>query len=118
MSCPDLDPVMIATICHEANRMYCAALGDYSQKQWFDSPQWQRESAIKGVEFSIANPESSPADSHDSWLKEKKLAGWTYGPIKDENKKEHPCCVPYDQLPKAQQRKDHLFQAIVKALTR
>ena len=25
--------------------------------------------------------------------------GWKYGPVKDPEKKEHPCFVPYDDLP-------------------
>ena len=116
MNAPDLDPVMIATVCHEANRMYCAALGDFSQKQWANVPQWQRDSAINGVIYAIAHPGVTPEMSHDNWLKEKESDGWTYGLIKDETKKEHPCLVAYDNLPNHQKRKDHLFLAIVKAL--
>lgn len=52
----------------------------------------------------------------DSWLEEKRAAGWTYGPVKDAEKKEHPCFVLYEALPADQQAKDHLFKAIVAAL--
>ena len=24
--------------------------------------------------------------------------GWTYGPARDDEKKEHPCLVPYEEL--------------------
>ena len=77
----------IAIICHEANRAYCKTLGDTSQLSWEEAPQWQRDSAIKGVEFHLNNPETKPSDSHNSWLAEKKSTGWKYGPIKDANKK-------------------------------
>ncbi|MCE2579581.1 hypothetical protein LDL36_13980 [Komagataeibacter sp. FNDCR1] len=110
-----MQPVKIAKICHEVNRAYCAALGDHSQPAWNDAPEWQRSSAIKGVEFTIANPDAPPSASHDSWLKEKRETGWKYGPVKDPERKEHPCFVPYDALPLEQKVKDYLFQAVVRA---
>lgn len=107
----------IARVCHEANRAYCQSIGDNSQPAWDDAPDWQRTSAIKGVEFTIANPEAPPSASHDSWLEEKRATGWKHGPVKDPEKKEHPCFVPYAELPVEQRRKDALFQAVVRALS-
>jgi len=107
----------IASIAHEANRAYCAALGDDSQPAWEDAPDWQRESARNGVEAILAGRVQSPEQSHESWLREKTDAGWRYGPVKDPEQKTHPCFLPYGELPEAQRRKDALFFAIVKALT-
>ena len=59
--------------------------------------------------------EVPPSASHDSWLKQKKADGWKWGPEKNPDKKEHPCCLPYEQLPADQRMKDYLFGAIVKA---
>lgn len=106
----------IAKVCHEANRAYCETLEDASQLPWASAPAWQRESAINGVVFTVNNPDAPPSASHDNWLKEKLGDGWKYGAVKNPDTKEHPCCVPYDQLPEDQQRKDALFQAIVRAL--
>lgn len=106
----------IAAICHEANRALCERLGDYSQKAWVNSPDWQHASVVAGVEFRLRNPGSSPAASHESWLSVKRAEGWVYGPVKDPEAKQHPCMVPFDQLPPEQQAKDHLFTAIVDAL--
>jgi hypothetical protein len=109
----------VAQVCHEANRAYCLTLGDATQQPWGESPEWQRTSAIKGVEFHIghlsAGEKPSPSASHDSWLAEKERDGWKYGPVKDAQKKEHPCFVPYDQLPIDQRLKDYIFAAIVEA---
>jgi RyR domain len=110
------DSIKIANVCHEANRAYCQTIGDNSQPSWEDAPDWQRESAIKGVEFNIANPSASASASHDSWLEVKRNEGWKYGPVKDPEKKEHPCFVHHEELPIEQQKKDHLFKAIVAAL--
>lgn len=106
----------IARICHEANRAYCAAIGDYSQVAWDDAPEWQRASAILGVQFRLENPDAGPAASHESWFAQKVADGWVYGPVKDPIGKTHPCMVPFDQLPPEQQVKDVLFTNIVKSM--
>ncbi len=106
----------IASICHEANRALCLTQGDNSQVGWDDAPKWQIDSAINGVIFKIDNPSAPQSASHDNWMKEKIEDGWVYGETKDAVKKIHPCLVPFDQLPPAQQAKDHLFCAIVESL--
>jgi len=99
----------IARACHEANRIYCVSIGDHSQTSWDDAPEWQQVSARKGVVFHLDNPEATPEDSHNSWLKEKLTSGWVYGEVKDPVNKVHPCITGYLNLPKAQQEKDSIF---------
>lgn len=111
-----LTPEEIAKVCHETNRAYCAGLGDISQAEWEDAPEWQRVSAVKGVHFHLNNPDAKPSASHESWLEEKRRAGWSYGPTKDPEKKQHPCFIPFEGLPVEQQVKDCLFKAIVDTL--
>lgn len=106
----------IAQVCHETNRAYCATLGDFSQPSWTDAPDWHKMSAVSGVKFALNNPESTPRNSHENWLADKTRDGWKYGPVKNVETKEHPCFVSYDELPESQQRKDDLFQAVVRAL--
>lgn len=106
----------IARVAHEVNRAYCEALGDHSQKPWETAPEWQKTSAVNGVQFHIDNPGAGPSHSHEEWLKEKEATGWKFGPIKDEVKKEHPCFVPYGQLPVEQRAKDYIFRGVVHAL--
>lgn len=101
----------IAEICHNANRAYCASLGNYSQPLWADAPEWQKASAQNGVQFHLSN-ETTPEQSHENWLKQKVDEGWVYGPAKDPVKREHPCMVPYNQLPVEQRAKDYIFKAI------
>ena len=106
---------IIARVAHEANRAYCEARGDKSQPTWDDAPEWQRKSAINGVRFHRDNPSAGPEASHDNWMAEKIADGWVYGPVKDPERKEHPCMVPFSKLPTFQQRKDILFRSIVHA---
>lgn len=112
----DLKTADIARVCHEANRSYCWALGDVSQPPWVQAPQWQKDSAIAGVKALLDSPAMSPEDQHMAWVEHKLAEGWSYGPVKDPEKKLHPCLVDYGRLPPDQRRKDALFQAVVRAL--
>jgi hypothetical protein len=103
-----------AKMCHEVNRAYCEAIGDHTQVPWNEAAEWQQDSAINGVMFHLNNPDARPQDSHANWYKDKLADGWKYGPVKDVQKKEHPCMVPYEELPLEQRVKDHLFIAMVK----
>lgn len=107
----------IARVCHEANRALCQAFGDESQLPWPDAALWQHESAIKGVAFAIDNPNASPAAQHEAWVADKLADGWRKGPTKDPARKVHNCLVPYAELPPEQKAKDHVFRAIVRAMT-
>ena len=104
-----------ARAAHEVNRAYCLALGDDSQLPWDDAPEWQRVSARKGAVLHLCHRDASAAMSHEAWIAEKVATGWKYGPVKDSEKKEHPCMVPFEELPREQQVKDYLFRATVHA---
>jgi hypothetical protein len=106
----------IARIAHQANKAYCESLGDFSQPDWETAPSWQQNSALYGVVFLMEYPDAPPSASHDSWFAQKEAEGWRYGPVKDVEKKEHPCMLPYRELPADQRIKDVLFQAVVRAL--
>jgi len=105
--------IAIAMMCHAINAAYCQSMGDDSQPTWDDAPDWQRNSAIAGVEMHLANPDATPEQSHESWYKVKEAEGWKYGEVKDMEKKEHPCFLPYEELPDEQKAKDYLFRTTV-----
>ena len=105
----------IAQFAHEINKAYCQAIGDNSQPTWEDAPEWQKSSAINGVDFHLENPNASPSASHESWLKQKQEEGWKYGSVKNAELKEHPCYVPYLELPVEQRAKDYFFKQVVKS---
>tara|TARA_R110002049_G_scaffold281333_1_gene460886 strand:- start:43692 stop:44063 length:372 start_codon:yes stop_codon:yes gene_type:complete len=104
----------IAQLAHEVNRSYCTALGDHSQPAWEDAPDWQRESAVTGVNLHLSG-DYGPEASHESWMQQKLDDGWKWGEVKDPELKQHPCIVPFEQLPSEQQAKDYLFRGVVHA---
>ena len=38
-------------------------------------------------------------NAHDIWAKQRLSDGWRHGPKRDDTTKEHPCLVPYGELP-------------------
>lgn len=108
-------PTFIIEACaraaHEANRSYCIAIGDNSQPSWEDAPEWQKSSARNGVAGALNG--NTPEQSHESWMAEKLANGWKYGAVKNPDAKEHPCMVPYAELPPSQRAKDALFLVVV-----
>ena len=83
---------------------------------WEEAEDWQKESVFAGVEEHIKNPLLNGQQSHETWTKYKEETGWKYGPVKDAEKKEHPCMVPYNDLPYEQKIKDIVFSALVNEL--
>jgi hypothetical protein len=108
----------IARVAQDLNHAYCQAIGDTGSCSWEDAPNWQRDSVCRGVEMHLANPDTTPEQSHAAWMDLKLREGWRFGEVKDGNAKTHPCLVPYDQLPAEQRVKDHLFRGIVRSIAR
>jgi hypothetical protein len=106
----------IAKVCHEANKAWCEANDDYSQKSWEEAEDWQKQSAISGVKFRFDNPDAKEDAQHNAWMEDKIKDGWMFGFVKDAEKKTHPCLVSFDRLPEFQRKKDALFCAIVDSL--
>lgn len=44
--------------------------------------------------------------NHDVWARQRIADGWRYGPERHDQRQEHPCLVPYDQLPDSEQQYD------------
>lgn len=106
-------PEEIAKVTHQANQALREILGEEGNNpSWDDASYDQRESVRIGVVGIMEG--NTPEQSHQLWLDTKAAQGWTYGEVKDEAAKTHPCFVPYDELPPEQKLKYHLFSAIIK----
>lgn len=43
---------------------------------------------------------------HEVWAAGRMAQGWQWGPMRDDAKKQHPCLVPYEELPEAERDYD------------
>lgn len=64
---------------------------------------------VSGVELSpelIQLTETIAENTHDIWAVGRMKEGWTYGPERDDVKKQHPDLLPYYQLPDSEKDYD------------
>lgn len=45
-------------------------------------------------------------NTHDLWAQSRIKEGWTYGPTRNDELKQHPCLVPYSELPDSERQYD------------
>lgn len=50
--------------------------------------------------------EAIAENAHEIWAVDRQAEGWTWGPKRDQDKKETPCMVPYSQLPESEKEYD------------
>jgi tetratricopeptide (TPR) repeat protein len=72
--------------------------------------EWKPEPlTTAGVELPLelhAVAEELARHNHDAWAHERLDEGWRYGPARDDGRKQHPCLVPYEQLPESEKAVD------------
>lgn len=54
----------------------------------------------------ISLTEKISENVHEVWAKGRIDDGWSYGEVRDDNKKITPCLVPYDELPESEKAFD------------
>lgn len=106
----------IARRCHDANRAFCLAVGETAPPPWPLAGVETHSSLQAAVRYALEHPELTPEGNHARWCERRTADGWVNGPVRDEHLKQHPCLVPYEELPRARQAQDRLFLAIVRAL--
>ena len=50
--------------------------------------------------------EAIAENAHEVWAKTRMAEGWTYGPVRDDEKKKHPDLIPYSALPDSEKEYD------------
>jgi len=63
-------------------------------------------SGIKLPREILALSEKLAENTHDIWSEQRIREGWSYGPARDDAGKQHPCLVPYHDLPESEKEYD------------
>jgi hypothetical protein len=54
----------------------------------------------------LALTEKLAENTHEVWARGRLQQGWTFGPVRDDANKKHPCLVPYAELPESEKEYD------------
>ena len=54
----------------------------------------------------LALSEELAKKTHEHWAQRRCAEGWKYGPVRSDERKEHPCLVPYEELPENEKEYD------------
>lgn len=72
-------------------------------------PYTPRPIDVSGIELpdELASlTESLARNVHEVWAATRIAQGWRPGPERSDERKEHPCLVPYDELPEQERTYD------------
>jgi hypothetical protein len=47
-------------------------------------------------------------NTHETWASQRISEGWKYGTVRNDAKKEHPCLIPYEDLPESEKEYDRI----------
>lgn len=61
-----------------------------------------------------AGEDLTPQEAHRIWMIGKLNNGWTHGKEFCDEKKTHPCIVPFEELPPIERLKDELWITLIK----
>jgi hypothetical protein len=61
-------------------------------------PQPIDTSAVKLTDDILELCELIAKNTHEVWSAGRIKDGWSYGPTRDDEKKTHPCLIPYEEL--------------------
>jgi ryanodine receptor 2 len=63
-------------------------------------------SHIKLREQILELTEMLGRNSHDVWARQRLADGWRFGATRNDQRREHPCLVPYEELPESEKQYD------------
>lgn len=70
------------------------------------TPAPQDTSGITLSSELLALAEAMAENVHEVWAERRIAEGWTFGPVRDDTRKQTPCLVPYADLPEIEKEYD------------
>ena len=71
---------------------------------------------MSGFAFTAPEVEELSRDEHGRWTRHRETAGWSYGPVRDDQARRHPGIVRWDLLSEAERQKDRNVVRTIPAL--
>lgn len=106
----------IAEVIHEVIRLLQRINGEQVVSGWDAYSPEERQAETRYIAELRAGEVSTGEQHHEAWARMRSQQGWTYGPVKDYERKTTPLLVPYAELPWRQRVKDKVCEALVPLL--
>jgi len=92
----------IAEVAHNINASFRLVAAEYAQF-WRELPPeaWERVDSLRQVKLLRENPDLSPQQEHEAWMRERIQHGWSWGAERNADRKQNPLLVEWDELPGA-----------------
>lgn len=109
--------IAIAKVYHQMRKALCETYADYTQKDWEQCEQWERDIEIEYVENWKCYPDDTLAVfHHERFIANMSRKGWSYGETPNREDKKHPVLAQYSDLPCFQKIFDEIFKIIESTL--
>jgi hypothetical protein len=83
-------------------------------RAWDELPAWQQDAMVDVTRRCMVG--ATPEQMHALWVQHYSAHGWTYGPQKNWETKQHPTIMAWQHLPVRYQARFKLWQTIVMTL--
>lgn len=94
------------------------AMGRGARRPWEGQPELYKLEQTSCVRAHLAGEYSCARDAHEDWSERRRQAGWTWGPLRDVERKYHPSLLPWRALPLDLTAKAELYRASVLTVAR
>ncbi len=84
------------------------------QPPWDELPAWQQDAIVDVTRRCMMG--ATPQQLHVLWVQHYAAHGWTYGPKKNRETRQHPIIIPWHGLSVPYQARFKLWQAMVMTL--
>ena len=109
----DVTETVFARAFYAAHQSLSEAVG-IPLRAWDELPVWQQDAMVDVTRRCMVG--APPEQMHALWVQHYSAHGWTYGPQKNWETKQHPTIMAWQHLPVRYQARLKLWQVIVMTL--
>ena len=113
MDANQVPETVFARVCYAASQGLQEVLGD-PQPPWDELQAWQHHAMVDFTRRCMMG--ATPEQLHSLWVQHYTAQGWTYGPKKNWETRQHPLIASWHKLSLRDRGRYKLWQAMVMCL--
>jgi len=105
--------LFISKLAHNAMADNCLQNYNINIPLWDELPEDNRFVVVNLTAYIYAHPDITDKELHDNWVKDRLNDGWRYGIKLDNDKKENPNIVEYENIPLHFRISSNIFRNVI-----